>query len=246
VGGTGVNAGANTTVTLKDSTIVGNTVGVNIVSGAAVVSYGNNAVTGNQTDVVGGSIPELGARGPAGPTGPQGATGAVGAAGATGPAGPTGATGATGVQGPQGAQGPPSVTGIVSITDISGDGVTPAPGSSDPTQHPPYSFSVFPTKSFVLTQTQHITVTATNTFSSLTGAAFFYGICYSSGGGTPTLTKAFGDRFLVDNDGIWVATAGAAFTLPAGTYQVGPCAVFDGQGATVSPGLSSGWVMVSN
>jgi hypothetical protein len=40
VGGTGVNAsGSNTTVTLKGSTIVGNTVGVNMASGATVVSY---------------------------------------------------------------------------------------------------------------------------------------------------------------------------------------------------------------
>jgi hypothetical protein len=115
VGGTGVNAaGSNTTVTLKASTIVNNTVGVNMASGATVVSYGNNAITGNQTNVVGGSIPELGAVGPAGPAGPAGpqgatgatgaagATGAMGAAGATGAQGPAGATGATGAQGPQG------------------------------------------------------------------------------------------------------------------------------------------------
>ena len=94
VGGTGLNAaGSTTTVTLKGSTIVDNTVGVNIAAGATVVSYGNNAITGNQTNVAGGTIPELGARGPAGPTG---------ATGATGPTGATGATGATGPQGPQG------------------------------------------------------------------------------------------------------------------------------------------------
>jgi len=109
VGATGLNAGANTTVTLKDSTIVGNTVGVNIASGAAVVSYGNNAVTGNQTDVVGGSIPELGARGPAGPVGAAGAQGPAGPTGSQGPPGTTGAAGvngATGATGATGAQGP--------------------------------------------------------------------------------------------------------------------------------------------
>jgi hypothetical protein len=71
MGGTAVNAaGASTTVTLLDSTIVGNAVGVNIASGATVVSYGNNAITGNGTDVIGGPITERGATGPAGPQGP--------------------------------------------------------------------------------------------------------------------------------------------------------------------------------
>ena len=113
VGGTGVNAGANTTVTLKGSTIVGNTVGVNIVAGATVVSYGNNAITGNQTNVAGGSIPELGARGPAGPQGPQGAQGPQGTQGAQGPQGVQGPQGAQGPQGTQGAQGPQGTPGTV-------------------------------------------------------------------------------------------------------------------------------------
>src|SRR5580700_4996111 len=91
--GTGVNAGAHTTVTLKGSTIVDNTVGVNIGAGATVVSYGNNAITGNQTNVVGGSIPELGARGPAGPQGPQGTQGAQGPQGTQGAQGPQGTPG---------------------------------------------------------------------------------------------------------------------------------------------------------
>ena len=102
----GINAtGAGTTVTLKGSTVVNNNVGVNMASGATVVSYGNNAITGNTTNVVGGSIPELGAVGPAGPQGPAGPIGATGAAGATGAMGATGATGpagATGATGPQG------------------------------------------------------------------------------------------------------------------------------------------------
>jgi hypothetical protein len=111
--GTGVNAGANTTVTLKGSTIVGNTVGVNIGAGATVVSYGNNAITGNQTNVVGGSIPELGARGPAGPQGPQGTQGAQGPQGTQGDQGPQGTQGAQGPQGTQGAQGPQGTPGTV-------------------------------------------------------------------------------------------------------------------------------------
>jgi hypothetical protein len=109
--GTGVNAGANTTVTLKGSTIVDNTVGVNIGAGATVVSYGNNAITGNQTNVVGGSIPELGARGPAGPQGPQGTQGAQGPQGTQGAQGPQGTQGAQGPQGTQGAQGPQGTPG---------------------------------------------------------------------------------------------------------------------------------------
>jgi hypothetical protein len=114
VGGTGVNAsGSNTTVTLKASTIVNNTVGVNIASGATVVSYGNNAITGNQTNVVGGSIPELGAVGPPGPAGPTGPQGAMGAMGATGAAGATGAQGATGPAGPAGATGATGPQGTV-------------------------------------------------------------------------------------------------------------------------------------
>jgi hypothetical protein len=99
-----VNAGSNTTVTLRDSTVVGNAVGVNITVGATVVSYGNNAITGNTQNVVNGPIPELGARGPAGP---QGTPGAPGAPGAPGTPGPTGPTGAKGDQGDQGIQGPP-------------------------------------------------------------------------------------------------------------------------------------------
>jgi hypothetical protein len=115
--GTGVNAGANTTVTLKGSTIVDNTVGVNIVAGATVVSYGNNAITGNQTNVVGGSIPELGARGPPGPTG---ATGMAGAMGAQGPAGPIGAAGAQGPAGPIGAMGAQGPAGPIGAAGAQG------------------------------------------------------------------------------------------------------------------------------
>jgi hypothetical protein len=60
VQGTALNAGTNASVTLRDSTFSGNTVGVSIATGATVVSYGNNAITGNGTNVVGGTIPELG------------------------------------------------------------------------------------------------------------------------------------------------------------------------------------------
>jgi hypothetical protein len=114
VGGTGLKAaGSNTTVTVKGSTIVDNTVGVNIGAGATVVSYGNNAITSNQTNVVGGTIPELGARGPAGPQGPQGTQGAQGPQGTQGAQGPQGNQGAQGPQGNQGAQGPQGIPGTV-------------------------------------------------------------------------------------------------------------------------------------
>ncbi|MEA2987415.1 MAG: hypothetical protein QOG83_126 [Alphaproteobacteria bacterium] len=105
VGGTGVNAGSNTTVTLRDSTVVGNAVGVNITVGATVVSYGNNAITGNTQNVVNGPIPELGARGPAGPQGTPGVPGAPGTPGPTGPTGAPGTPGPTGAKGDQGDQG---------------------------------------------------------------------------------------------------------------------------------------------
>src|SRR6202051_3068769 len=132
--GTGVNAsGANTTVTLKGSTIVDNTVGVNIVAGATVVSYGNNAITGNQSNVVGGSIPELGAGGAPGPTG---ATGMAGAMGAQGPAGPIGAAGAQGPAGPigaMGAQGPAGPIGAAGAQGAAGPiGAMGAQGPAGP------------------------------------------------------------------------------------------------------------------
>jgi collagen triple helix repeat protein len=107
VGGTGVNAGANATVTVKGSTINNNAVGVNM-SGGTVVSFGNNAITGNGQNIVGGTIPEQGARGPAGPQGPQGIQGAQGA---QGPQGIQGAQGNQGDQGPQGPQGPQGAQG---------------------------------------------------------------------------------------------------------------------------------------
>ncbi|MEA2905802.1 MAG: hypothetical protein QOI12_3189 [Alphaproteobacteria bacterium] len=78
--GTAVEAGVGSKVLLRDSTISGNAVGVSMTGGATVVSYGNNAVSGNGTDVQGGTIPEQGARGPVGPqgpTGPQGPSGPV-------------------------------------------------------------------------------------------------------------------------------------------------------------------------
>jgi BclA C-terminal domain len=131
VGGTGVNAaGSNTTVTLKGSTIVDNTVGVNIAAGATVVSYGNNAITSNQTNVVGGTIPELGARGP---PGPAGATGMAGAMGAQGPAGPIGAAGAQGPTGPIGAMGAQGPTGPIGAMGAQGPaGPTGAMGAQGP------------------------------------------------------------------------------------------------------------------
>ena len=138
VGGTGVNAaGSNTTVTLKGSTIVDNTVGVNIAAGATVVSYGNNAITSNTTNVVGGTIPELGARGPPGPAGAtgmagamgaQGPAGPIGAAGAQGPAGPIGATGAQGATGPIGATGAAGAAGPIGATGAAGTGKIPIKG----------------------------------------------------------------------------------------------------------------------
>ena len=254
----GINAtGGNTTVTLKGSTVVNNIVGVNIASGATVVSYGNNAITGNQTNVVGGSIPELGAVGPAGPTGPQGPTGAMGVAGAQGPQGATGAmgaagaqgaqgpagtngaTGATGAQGAQGPQGPEGTTGIVSFIDIGGDGIFDASSSS-------YVFSG-PTASIVLTQTLNITVTATTVFYTIQGGAqYSYAICQSSGGGTPTVaggTLANLEQ-TAQNSNIPTTTS-ATFTLSTpGTYQVGSCTSV-GSG-TIGVGSNSGWVMVTN
>ncbi|MEA2987993.1 MAG: hypothetical protein QOG83_704 [Alphaproteobacteria bacterium] len=91
----GINVDGNTTVSLKDTAIAGNSVGINIASGATVNSYGGNAITGNTQNVLGGPIPELGARGPAGPQGPPGTAGAQGA------------QGIQGQQGAQGIQGPP-------------------------------------------------------------------------------------------------------------------------------------------
>jgi hypothetical protein len=147
VQGTALNAGANAGVTLRDSTFSDNTVGVNMTSGGTVVSYGNNAIAGNGTNVVGGTIPELGARGPAGPEGPQGAAGPAGAMGPPGPPGspglglqgPPGATGATGAQGPAGtvlsfydfyAVMPPDNPGTVAIgAAVSFPSAGPASGS---------------------------------------------------------------------------------------------------------------------
>ncbi|MEA2902822.1 MAG: hypothetical protein QOI12_209 [Alphaproteobacteria bacterium] len=115
VGEVGINAGSNTTVILKDTTITGNTVGVSLDVGVTPKSYGGNAITNNGSDVNGGPIPELGARGPEGPEGPQGPQGVVGAigpTGATGPQGPQGIQGATGLQGIQGATGATGAQGI--------------------------------------------------------------------------------------------------------------------------------------
>jgi hypothetical protein len=237
VGGTGVNAaGANTTVTVKGSTIVGNTVGVNIVAGATVVSYGNNAITGNQTNVVGGSIPELGARGPAGPTGATGATGATGpagATGATGQAGPTGATGATGPQGPAGA------SPIVAFFSLSGTAAAPAAA-------PNFAFSGTPAQ-IVLTQAQHIIVTASAGLGSTSvggGANFAYGICTFAGGGPPTLVGQ-SNTTTVAAGSTPLATASSSFTLLTGTYQVGPCASLN-SGTIDDIEQMSGVVMVTN
>jgi Collagen triple helix repeat (20 copies) len=236
VGGTGVNAGANTTVTLKGSTIVDNTVGVNIVAGATVVSYGNNAITGNQTNVVGGTIPELGARGPAGPTGATGATGATGpagATGATGPAGPTGATGATGPQGPTGA------SPIVAVFSFGGAAAAPAAA-------PNFAFSGTPAQ-IVLTQAQHIIVTASAGLGSTSvggGANFAYGICTFAGGGPPTLVGQY-NTTTVAAGSTPLATASSSFTLLTGTYQVGPCASLN-SGTIDDIEQMSGVVMVTN
>ena len=113
VGGTAVNAGSGALVTLKNSVLVANGVGVNIQAGSSVLSYGNNEITGNGQDVVGGSIPERGATGPAGPTGPQGVQGAQGAQGPQGVQGAQGPQGVQGAQGPQGNQGAQGPAGTV-------------------------------------------------------------------------------------------------------------------------------------
>src|SRR6202051_4633866 len=228
VGGAGLNAaGSTTTVTLKGSTVVDNTVGVNIAAGATVVSYGNNAITGNQTNVVGGTIPELGARGPAGPTGATGATGA------TGPAGPTGATGATGPQGPAG------VSPIVAFFSLSGAAAAPAAA-------PNFAFSGTPAQ-FVLTRTSQITVIASAGLGSTWvggGANFAYGICTLAGGGTPTLAGQ-SNTTTVAAGSTPLATASAGFTLLTGTYQVGPCASLN-SGTIDDIEQMSGVVMVTN
>jgi hypothetical protein len=131
VGTTGVNAAMGAAVTLRDSTIAGNGVGVNMAVGATVVSYGINQIAGNGTDIVGGTIPELGAKGPPGPQGPTGMTGAAGPAGATGAAGPTGPAGATGAQGPQGLSGMTGATGPAGQNGTTG--ATGATGPQGPT-----------------------------------------------------------------------------------------------------------------
>jgi len=232
VQGTALNAGANAGVTLRDSTFSGNATGVNMTSGGTVVSYGNNAIAGNTTNVAGGTIPELGARGPTGPAGPQGATGAIGAAGTTGATGPQGPQGTTG---PAGAQGPAGVSPIVSVIDIGGAAIAPSTFGS-------FTFSG-PTASIVLTQTQQITVTATVGFASQTGAASYNGICQSSGAGTPVLVGVYVVSTIPANS-YGAATSSSAFTLSPGTYQVGPCA--QPGGGTLLPDNSSGWVMVTN
>jgi hypothetical protein len=150
VGVTGVNAASGASVTLRDSTVAGNSVGVNMASGSTVVSYGINQIAGNGTDIVGGTIPELGAKGPPGPQGPQGVVGAAGptgptgATGATGMAGPAGSQGAIGPTGPQGAQGPQGPqgsagaqgatgpAGIVSIQAAAGPGLGDIAGQPPP------------------------------------------------------------------------------------------------------------------
>ena len=126
VGTTGVNAASGASVTLRDLTIAGNTVGVNMAAGSTVVSYGINQIAGNGTNIVGGTIPELGAKGPPGPQGPQGIVGAAGPAGLAGPAGPQGPQGVQGSSGPQGAagaqgpQGSPGATGPTGATGAQG------------------------------------------------------------------------------------------------------------------------------
>jgi hypothetical protein len=84
--GTGLRAaGPNVRVVLKSSSIIGAGIGVKIESGAGVSSYGLNTITFNGQDVVGGSIPQLGAVGPPGPQGSQGAQGPQGPQGPPGP-----------------------------------------------------------------------------------------------------------------------------------------------------------------
>lgn len=119
-GATGLNCGTNSTVFLKDSTIAGNTVGVDLTPGGVAISYGNNAIIGNGTNVLGGTIPEQGAHGPAGPVGPTGATGSAGATGPIGPTGPVGATGPTGATGALGPTGPAGATGPTGATGALG------------------------------------------------------------------------------------------------------------------------------
>ena len=110
VQGTALNVGANASATLRASTFSDNTVGVNMASDGEVVSYGNNEIAGNGTNVVGGTIPELGARGPVGPQGIQGAQGPQGPQGIQGAQGSQGSQGSQGPQGAQGPQGPAGTT----------------------------------------------------------------------------------------------------------------------------------------
>lgn len=43
-------SGAGATIRLSNTTITGNTTGINILAGGAVVSFGNNRVINNTTD----------------------------------------------------------------------------------------------------------------------------------------------------------------------------------------------------
>lgn len=49
--GTGVRAtGANATLRLSNSTVIGNLTGLSVASGASIISFGNNRITGNGTN----------------------------------------------------------------------------------------------------------------------------------------------------------------------------------------------------
>jgi hypothetical protein len=124
----GVSVGDGGHAWLKNSTIFGNTTGIEKTGTGIIDSVGGNSIVGNGTDGVpssesggnGGPAGPGGAQGPAGPgglVGPQGAAGANGAAGvdgaagAQGPVGPTGATGPAGAMGATGAGGAAGAVG---------------------------------------------------------------------------------------------------------------------------------------
>jgi hypothetical protein len=123
---TAVTVGDGGHAWLSDSTIFGNTLGVETTGTGILDSLGGNVILGNTTNGT-PTTSQPGVAGPAGPTGPTGPIGPVGPGGATGPGGPAGAAGADGAAGPAGPAGADGASGPTGAT-----GATGAPGAAGP------------------------------------------------------------------------------------------------------------------
>ena len=260
-GQTGLNAAANALVTLRESVISGNTVGVNMAPGT-VASYGLNQVAGNGTDIVGGPIAERGAIGPAGPTGPQGPQGVMGAAGPTGPPGPTGPTGPTGATGATGATGPTGPAGPTGPTGPAGPtGPTGATGPSPVVRvinvaNPANAFTAGqgffnygPWVTVVVPTGQTMNVTAsisTHLYDTDYATDVEFGICYSPNVNYAPTTP-FSTTTNVPYSTTTAIVGSGGFQLTGGTWYVGLCislpsSVFINFSATEF----GGWVVVTD